>query len=79
VPIIISYNINGIRAAIKKDLVGWAKASNADVICLQEIKAKPEQFKKELFNQIGYNCYINSADKPGYSGVAILSKQIPNM
>jgi len=77
VPIIISYNINGIRAAIKKDLVGWAKASNADVICLQEIKAKPEQFNKELFNQIGYNCYINSADKPGYSGVAILSKQIP--
>ncbi len=76
-PIIISYNINGIRAAIKKDLVGWAKASNADVICLQEIKAKPEQFNKELFNQIGYNCYINSADKPGYSGVAILSKKIP--
>lgn len=76
--IIISYNINGIRAAIKKDLVGWAKASNADVICLQEIKAKPEQFNKELFDQIGYNCYINSADKPGYSGVAILSKQIPN-
>lgn len=76
--VIVSYNINGVRAAIKKGLVDWARASQADVICLQEIKAKPDQFDEKLFNEIGYNCFINSADKPGYSGVAILSKKTPN-
>ena len=76
--VIISYNINGVRAAIKKGLVDWARASQADVICLQEIKARPDQFDEKLFNEIGYHCFINSADKPGYSGVAILSKKPPN-
>lgn len=76
--VIVSYNINGVRAAIKKGLVDWARASQADVICLQEIKARPDQFDEKLFNEIGYHCFINSADKPGYSGVAILSKKTPN-
>lgn len=76
--VIVSYNINGVRAAIKKGLVDWVRSSQADVICLQEIKAKPDQFDEKLFNEIGYNCFINSAEKPGYSGVAILSKKIPN-
>lgn len=75
--IIITYNINGIRAALKKDLTQWLKASNADVVCLQEIKAKPEQFDESAFNKLGYTCFINSAEKPGYSGVAILSKETP--
>lgn len=75
--IIITYNVNGIRAALKKDLTQWLKASNADVVCLQEIKAKPEQFDESAFNELGYTCFINSAEKPGYSGVAILSKETP--
>ena len=76
-PTIITYNVNGIRAAIKKDLPQWLSASNADVLCLQEIKAKPEQFDEAIFNELGYTCFINSAEKPGYSGVAILSKINP--
>ena len=74
---IITYNANGIRAALKKDLDQWLSASKADIVCLQEIKAKPEQFDQQAFNKIGYECYINSAEKPGYSGVAILSKITP--
>jgi exodeoxyribonuclease-3 len=77
-PTIITYNINGIRAALKKDLNGWLAFSDADIVCLQEIKAKPEQFDEKAFNAIGYSCYVNSAEKPGYSGVAILSKIKPN-
>ena len=76
-PTIITYNVNGIRAAVKKDLPQWLSASNADVLCLQEIKAKPEQFDEAIFNELGYTCFINSAEKPGYSGVAILSKINP--
>ncbi len=49
-PTIITYNVNGIRAAVKKDLAQWLSASNADVLCLQEIKAKPEQFDEAIFN-----------------------------
>ena len=76
-PTIITYNINGIRAALKKDLAHWLSASKANIVCLQEIKAKPEQFDEVIFNDLGYKCYINSAEKPGYSGVAILSKIQP--
>ena len=75
---IISYNVNGIRAAISKGLATWLKSTDCDILCLQEIKAKPEQFDIALFKNLGYNCFINSAKKPGYSGVAILSKEIPN-
>tara|TARA_B100001250_G_scaffold412210_2_gene442824 strand:+ start:202 stop:966 length:765 start_codon:yes stop_codon:yes gene_type:complete len=76
-PKIISYNINGIRAALSKGLDSWINSSQPDIICLQEIKAKPEQFNEETFNKLGYKCFINSAEKPGYSGVAILSKFDP--
>jgi exodeoxyribonuclease III len=77
-PKILSYNINGIRAALNKGLDTWIDLSQADIVCLQEIKAKPEQFDEEAFNKLGYDCFINSAEKPGYSGVAILSKINPN-
>ena len=76
--VILTYNINGIRAALKKDLDSWIDSSKADIVCLQEIKAKPEQFNVEVFNKLGFECFINSAEKPGYSGVAILSKIKPN-
>jgi len=75
---IISYNINGIRAVLNKGFDIWVNSSKADIICLQEIKAMPEQFNQEAFNKLGYNCFIHSAKKPGYSGVAILSKIKPN-
>ena len=75
---IISYNLNGIRAAISKDLVGWLKAENPDILCIQETKAQPEQIESHLFEELGYHCYWHSAVKKGYSGVGILTKVKPN-
>ncbi len=75
---IVSYNINGIRAAMKKGLVEWLKECNPDVVCFQEIKANADQFEVELFEDLGYHCFWNSAEKKGYSGVALLSKQKPS-
>lgn len=76
---IISYNVNGIRAALRKDFLTWLKQANPDVLCLQEIKANPDQFDESVFHELGYNyCYWYPAQKKGYSGVAILSKQEPN-
>lgn len=76
---IISYNVNGIRAAINKGFIDWLKIADPDVICLQEIKALKEQLDLDLFHNAGYNfTYWFSAKKKGYSGVAILSKTEPN-
>lgn len=76
---IISYNVNGIRAAINKGFIDWLKSANPDVICLQEIKAMKEQLDLNIFEEAGYNFhYWFSAQKKGYSGVAILSKTEPN-
>jgi len=76
---IISYNVNGIRAAIKKGFIDWLISSNADVVCLQEIKAMESQLDLSLFEEAGYKFnYWYSAQKKGYSGVAILSKTKPN-
>ena len=73
-----SYNVNGIRAALKKGFIEWLIAANPDVICLQEIKALEEQLELEIFHNAGYKyCYWYSAQKKGYSGVAILSKIEP--
>ncbi len=75
---IISYNVNGIRAAIKKGFIAWLKAANPDVICIQETKAQPEQLDGALFEEAGYPYqYWFSAQKKGYSGVAIFSKTKP--
>lgn len=74
---IISYNINGIRAALSKGFLDWAKAANPDVICLQEIKAQKEQLDLTLFDELYPYNYWFSAEKKGYSGVAILSKTEP--
>jgi exodeoxyribonuclease-3 len=76
---IVSYNVNGIRAAINKGFIAWLKAVNPDVVCLQEIKAMEEQLDLTLFEEAGYSYnYWYSAQKKGYSGVAILSKTKPN-
>ena len=75
---IISYNVNGIRAAVNKGFIDWLKAANQDVVCLQEIKALEEQLDLSLFEEAGYKYnYWFSAQKKGYSGVAILSKSEP--
>lgn len=71
---IVSYNVNGIRAAMKKDLLAWMKEDKADVYCFQEIKANEEDIDKKAFLDIGYYGEFFSAQKKGYSGVAILSK-----
>ncbi|MCF6294328.1 MAG: exodeoxyribonuclease III [Flavobacteriaceae bacterium] len=75
---IISYNVNGIRAAVNKGFINWLKSANPDVICLQEIKALKEQLDLDIFAEAGYQYnYWFSAQKKGYSGVAILSKTEP--
>ncbi|MBL0014019.1 MAG: exodeoxyribonuclease III [Flavobacterium sp.] len=76
---IISYNVNGIRAAISKGFLTWLQQANPDVICLQEIKATPEQIPLLDFELAGYPYHFwFPAEKKGYSGVAILSKVKPN-
>jgi exodeoxyribonuclease-3 len=76
---IVSYNVNGIRAALKKGFLDWLQAVDPDVVCLQEIKAQEEQLDLSVFEAAGYaNNYWYSAQKKGYSGVAILSKTKPD-
>ena len=74
---IISYNVNGIRAALKKGFAEWLKEENPDVVCIQETKAQPDQIDSALFETLGYHSYWFSAEKKGYSGVGILCKEKP--
>ncbi len=75
---IITYNVNGIRAAVKKGFIDWLKTDPADVICLQEIKAHKEDVPEAEIKSAGYEVYSFSAQKKGYSGVAILTKIKPS-
>ena len=75
---IISYNVNGIRAALKKGFVEWVAGNDFDVICIQETKAQPEQVDVTPLNDLGYHDYWHSAEKKGYSGLLILSKTKPD-
>jgi len=75
---IISYNVNGIRAAIKKGFLDWLKTDPADVICLQEIKATKGDVDMKEIEKMGYEHYWYSAQKKGYSGVAVLTKITPD-
>ncbi|MFO7720690.1 MAG: exodeoxyribonuclease III [Gillisia sp.] len=75
---IISYNVNGIRAALRKGFIDWLISADPDILCLQEIKANPDQFDAKPFEDAGYKYnYWYPAQKKGYSGVAILSKHEP--
>jgi exodeoxyribonuclease-3 len=75
---IISYNVNGIRAAMKKDFVFWLKSVSPDVICIQETKAHKDQVDRTLLDAAGYPFqYWFSATKKGYSSVAIFCKKRP--
>ena len=75
---IVSYNLNGIRSAISKGLLDWLQTENPDVFCIQESKAQPEQIDTLAMQELGYHSYIHSAEKKGYSGVCIFSKQVPD-
>jgi len=76
---IISYNVNGIRAAIKKGLVEWIADNDFDIICIQETKASPEQVDMAPFEALGYQHFWHTAEKKGYSGVLTLTKQTPTL
>ncbi len=74
---ITSWNVNGLRAAVKKDFEGNLLKMNSDMVCLQETKAQDDQVREALAELDGYHIYSNSAEKKGYSGTAILSKTEP--
>jgi len=75
---IISYNLNGIRAALKKDFTGWLQEKNPDMICIQETKAQPSDIDVDAFKEMGYESLLHSAERKGYSGVAIFTKHKPD-
>lgn len=74
---IISYNVNGMRAAMTKGLEQWLDATKADIFCMQEVKATPDQVDVSGFEKMGYQCFWNPAEKKGYSGTAIFTKLKP--
>jgi exodeoxyribonuclease III len=75
---IISYNVNGIRAAMNKGFIEWLKTNPADIVCVQETKAEKDNVNHKLFTELGYHDYWFSARKKGYSGVAVFSKIKPD-
>jgi exodeoxyribonuclease-3 len=74
---LISWNVNGIRAAVKKDFLNSLAQMQPDVLCLQETKAQEDQVITALGELNGYHMYPHSAVRPGYSGTAVLSRQKP--
>ncbi len=75
---IITYNVNGLRSALSKGFTDWLSAELPDIVCLQETKAQPEQIPTLEFEMLGYRSYFFSAEKKGYSGVAILTRIVPD-
>ncbi|MFH1188641.1 MAG: exodeoxyribonuclease III [bacterium] len=74
---LVSWNVNGLRAAYTKGFLSWFEHEIADIVCLQEVKANYEQLPHELQKPNGYYTYFNSAQKKGYSGVAVYTKNKP--
>lgn len=74
---IITYNVNGIRSAIRKGFIDWLSTDPAEIICLQETKAHQDDVDHELISRLGYNHYWYSAKKKGYSGVSVFTKIQP--
>jgi exodeoxyribonuclease-3 len=73
----LSWNVNGLRACGRGGFSRWFEAENADVVCLQEVKARPEQLGPELANPRRYHAFWHPAEKPGYSGVAVFCRREP--
>lgn len=74
---LVSWNVNGIRACGRNGFSNWFENEAADIVCVQEIKAHPDQLEPELRNPLKYHSYWHPAEKPGYSGVAVFSKKEP--
>ena len=74
---LISWNVNGVRAAVKKGLLDWLESEKPDILCLQETKAHKEQLTSEILEEHGYHTYWHSGEKKGYSGVATFSREEP--
>ena len=74
---ILSWNVNGIRAVQKNGFQEWFQQEAAEIVCVQEIKANPEQLTEEVLHPLNYHSFWNPAQKPGYSGVALYSKKDP--
>ena len=74
---LISWNVNGIRAAVKKGFLDYLKKEEPDILCIQESKAHKEQLTSEILNDHGYHTYWHSGIKKGYSGVATFCKKEP--
>ena len=74
---LISWNVNGIRAAYKKGILNWFSIEQPDILCIQETKAMKEQLPDDLINVNGYNSFFSSAEKKGYSGTATYTKLNP--
>jgi exodeoxyribonuclease-3 len=75
---IVSINLNGIRSAFSKGLPAWLREQHADIVCLQELKAQAADLTDEMRTLPGYHGYFHYAEKKGYSGVGIYSKQLPD-
>ncbi len=75
---VITINVNGIRSAATKGFFTWLEQQNADVVCLQEVRAQEEQLTDKIFHPLGYHCYFSHAQKKGYSGVALYCKTKPD-
>ncbi len=75
---VVTWNVNGLRAVHKKGFLDWFKSEKPDVLCLQEIKARPEQLDEALLKVPGYEAIFNPADRPGYSGTAIYTRAKPD-
>lgn len=75
---IISYNVNGLRAALNKGFIEWLKVEDPEIVCLQEIKLQEGQFDVEIIERLGYHHYWHYAKKKGYSGVALFTKNKPD-
>lgn len=74
---IISYNVNGIRSAINKGLLDWLQTDPAEIVCFQELKSARETIPHELFEELGFHTYWFPAQKKGYSGVGVVTKEKP--
>lgn len=74
---IISWNVNGLRAVYKKGFLEWLAETDADIVCLQEVRSQPEELHFELVNHPNYHVFFNPAAKKGYAGVAVYAKKKP--
>ena len=74
---VITFNCNGVRAAARKGFFEWLAQSNADVVCLQETKAQECQLEDPIFRPEGYHCFYFDAEKKGYAGTALFTRQKP--